>query len=75
MKPLSFVLAGALFWVTGCTYNVTQQQNGKAGSQLAVVGGGEGHGVTAVQSTGAILPYPTSTYPEYNGYPGSGRRY
>lgn len=73
MKLLFFLLLGAFFGSTGCTYNITQQQNGKAGSQLAVVGGGE-NGVTAVQSTGSITPYPLSIYPEYNGYPGSGRR-
>jgi hypothetical protein len=75
MKPFFLALLGALLGATGCTYNVTQQQNGKAGSQLAIVGGSEGPGVTAIQSTGSIRPYPLSTYPEYNGYPGSGRRY
>ena len=67
-----------LLWQTGCTYQIVQQQNGhRRGSQMAVVGGGNRPAITAYQSTGPISrpAYdPPSTYPEYNGYPGSGSR-
>jgi hypothetical protein len=74
MKPTLFfalfALFGALLSVTGCTYNVVQQQNGSSkGSQLAVVGGEGEHGVTAVQGNGSLQvfpPFSTYRYPSGN---------
>jgi hypothetical protein len=75
MKPIFLALLGGLLLATGCTYTTVQQQNGvRHGNQLAIVGGGGNHAVTAYQGTDDRPYYPTSTYPEYNGYPGSGSR-
>jgi hypothetical protein len=76
MKFIFLALLGTLFWQTGCTtYQVVQQQNGNLrGHQLAIVEGGDRPAVTAYQGTGSRPYYPPSTYPNYNGYPGSGYR-
>ena|ERR1700759_3984862 len=72
MKFVFSGLALALLGLSGCTYNVTQQQNGSPkNSQLALVGGGE-HGVSAYQGPEAH-PFPLPTYPpggSYYGYDG-----
>jgi hypothetical protein len=70
MKYTLIVLAIAL---SSCTYNVTQQQIGTRPGQPATQGASiTNDGVSAGQTLGNADP-PLSTYPEYNGYPGSGR--
>jgi len=83
-----FTLLLFLFLSPGCTYNIVQQQHGTRahGPQtVSISGSGNSAGVGVTQGNGgqAVLigggasndPPPLSTYPEYNGYPGSGWRY
>jgi hypothetical protein len=61
--------------LSSCTYNVSQQQIGtdrRARAAQAV--GITNDGVQAGQTLGGTDPPPLSTYPQYNGYPGSGGR-
>ena len=85
MKNVTLLLF--LFLTPACTYNIVQQQNGtRARTPQTVSLSGSNAGVGVSQSDGgqAVLigggasndpPPPLSTYPEYNGYPGSGWRY
>jgi len=60
--------------LSSCTYNISQQQIGthrRAAAATQAVGVSN-DGVSAVQTLGTPDPPPPSTYPEYNGYPGSG---
>lgn len=82
MKKIALLIC--LFSLNACTYNITQQQNGtRAKNQAVSISGSNEHAVEAAQGDGnqtvligggrnASNDPPPSTYPEYNGYPGSG---
>jgi hypothetical protein len=67
----AFILFSIVF--SSCTYNVSQQQIGTNRRAPAVQSVSiTNDGVSAGQTLGETDPPPLSTYPQYNGYPGSG---